>query len=83
MSCDYSITIDTLLIHAEVVASVGNIHVIFLELAIVEKELESFSGSQLVLRVMLINPSLTSTQESFFFNSIPPLGKWDDSRELS
>jgi len=73
MASYHTVSVDDLLAHAEVVASVDHILVVFLETSFVEQQFQSLSGCQLVLIVLLINSLLTTSEQGVIRDSLPAL----------
>jgi len=68
-----TITVDLLLLHSEVIASVGDKLIVFHEAAGVEEQLNTLARRQFVLTVVLVNARLTATEERLAADILPAL----------
>ena len=71
VTCHDTIAVDFLLLHAEVVASVGHESVVLHEGACVEEEIDSLSGCELVGSVLFVDPLLTTAQHGLLVDLAP------------
>ncbi|MNV29877.1 hypothetical protein D3C71_1211230 [compost metagenome] len=60
--CDYAITGDFLVRHAEIDGAMGDIHVEFFERTLVEQHLDPFAGRQLAFGMLGLDPPDAAAQ---------------------
>lgn len=64
VASDHTVTVVVLLVHAELVASVGLQHVVLAEASLVEQQANALSSSELSTVVLSVNSLLSTTQQS-------------------
>lgn len=75
LTSDNTISVELLLVHAEVVTPVGDELIVFYERAWVKEQFNSFASCQFVLLMLLVNSSLTASEKRLLSNLFPFLDK--------
>lgn len=75
MSSDNAISVDFLLLHAEVGAPVRNKLVVLDEAALVEEEVDALPRRQLVVRMLLVDASLAAALECLSLDLVESLSE--------
>ena len=75
LTCDHSVTVNFLLLHAEIIASVSDQLVIFDKTALVKEQIYALSRSQLMIGMLFVDTGLATADERLFFDFFEALGE--------
>ena len=75
LTSDDAIATNLLFLHAKVSASMRDQLIVLNKAALVKQKVNAFSSSQLVVRVLLIDPNLAASHEGLSLDFIQPLSE--------
>ena len=70
LSCDNTITMDLLLLHAEIIATMSYQLIVLNKSSLVEKQLDTLASCQFMIAMLLVNSGLASTKQSLLLDLV-------------